>query len=337
MKCSSCGNELPINAQFCDNCGQKIEISSDDNLKTYCGNCGADIETNTDFCGNCGFPIQSAVQAKESHIFCGNCGAELENGIQFCGECGCAVGNIPSDEAMSGKPVKKKKRAGIIITVITLAIILFAAIGVTAYIYHTQYDKIHEQTDEELKDTVETSASKPAQEENTPNTQSINESISAVREQPKETQAILPPVFKMAMASSVRSSQQDSTGKLNDYSPSNVLDHDPTTCWAMDLSTGITPEITLRADEKQHVSGIKFSDGYFKSNEIYMKNRRITEVKILYEGGYCEYNCAESGGFRIMQDVLFDAPADTAYITIQVTDSVSGTYNDICISEIEVY
>lgn len=68
-----------------------------------------------------------------------------------------------------------------------------------------------------------------------------------------------------------------------------------------------------------------------------MNNRRITEVKILYEGGYCEYKCAESDGFQIMRDALFDVPADTSYITIQVTNSVSGIYNDICISEIEIY
>lgn len=123
----------------------------------------------------------------------------------------------------------------------------------------------------------------------------------------------MPPVFKTATASSVRSSQKDSSGKLNDYSPDNVLDSDPSTCWAMDISTGITPEITLRADEKQHVSGIRFSDAYFKSKEIYMKNRRITEVKILYEGGYCEYKCTDNDGFQIMRDILFDVPADISY------------------------
>ena len=153
----------------------------------------------------------------------------------------------------------------------------------------------------------------------------------------EETGQFLPPNFVKAEASSVRSSQKDSAGKLNDYSPQNVLDHDQTTCWAMDLSTGITPEITIRADEKQHVSGIKFADGYFKSEETYMKNRRITEVKILYEGGYYEYSCGTSGQFLLMQDVQFAESVDTSYITIQVLNSVSGIYNDICISEIEAY
>ena len=38
-----------------------------------------------------------------------------------------------------------------------------------------------------------------------------------------------------------------------------------------------------------------------------------------------------------MQDVVFDAPVDTSYLTLQVLDSVDGGWNDISISEIEVY
>lgn len=136
MKCSNCGNEMTNNELFCDNCGQKAEIHTQINQKRYCGNCGAEVEESTDFCGNCGYPFQGAMQTDgKSSEFCGNCGAEIENGMQFCGECGVAIGNIHSNENVSGKHVEKKRRTGIVIAVISVVCIAAAAGGVGYMIY----------------------------------------------------------------------------------------------------------------------------------------------------------------------------------------------------------
>lgn len=51
MKCSFCGNELPANAAFCNNCGNKIVSAQ----KRHCGNCGAELRDGVEFCGRCGW------------------------------------------------------------------------------------------------------------------------------------------------------------------------------------------------------------------------------------------------------------------------------------------
>ena len=141
MKCSNCGNEMPDGALFCDNCGHRAEIHTQINQKHHCGNCGAAIEGNIDFCGNCGSPIRSAgLTERYNSIFCGNCGAKLENGELFCGECGVAVRGIHAAETMFGKPVKYKRRTGIVVAVIAVACIAAASCAIGYMLYSSKGD-----------------------------------------------------------------------------------------------------------------------------------------------------------------------------------------------------
>ncbi len=144
------------------------------------------------------------------------------------------------------------------------------------------------------------------------------------------------PQFTYAAASSVRSNMQDSSGNTVNYSPNNVLDGNNSTCWAMDVTTGIEPSITLRSNETQYVSGVKFSNGYFKSQKLYDANRKITKVQILYEGGSKTYSCSSSQ-YMVLQDVKFDSVISTSYITIKILESTDAAYSDICISTVEAY
>lgn len=143
------------------------------------------------------------------------------------------------------------------------------------------------------------------------------------------------PVFTKIEASSTRDTDMTS-GRPVDYFPSYAIDGDPSTTWSPDRSLGLQPTLTLYADTKQHVTGIKMANGYFKSEETYTRNRRITKVSIEYEGGQVTRNFSIDQ-FRIMQDIRFDAPADTSYIKIHVLDTYYGDWKDICISEVEVY
>ena len=78
------------------------------------------------------------------------------------------------------------------------------------------------------------------------------------------------------------------------------------------------------------------SNGYFKSEATYTRNRRITKVIVEYEGG-SKVQDFDINMYRVMQDVKFDAPADTTYVRIRVLDSYYGDWKDIAISEVEVY
>ena len=142
--------------------------------------------------------------------------------------------------------------------------------------------------------------------------------------------------FTKAEASSVRSAMKDTNGKYVYYDAQNVLDGNYNTCWAMDLSTNIQPSVTVSSESKQKISGVKFSNGYFKSKDVYAKNRKITKVEILYDGGSLIYEC-ESEQYNIMQNVKFDSTVKSDYVTINILDSASAECNDLCISEIEVY
>lgn len=51
MKCNNCNAELPENAKFCLQCGNKVEIHS------HCVNCGRELPPNAKFCFECGTPI----------------------------------------------------------------------------------------------------------------------------------------------------------------------------------------------------------------------------------------------------------------------------------------
>lgn len=155
-------------------------------------------------------------------------------------------------------------------------------------------------------------------------------------EAPTPTPTPIPkPVFNNISASTTRGSDYTEGIEVN-YFPEYAIDKDITTTWSPDRNIELTPTITLSSGTKQHVSGIKMSNGYFKSEKTYTRNRRITKVQVEYEGG-SKIQDFDINQYRIMQDVKFDAPVDTAYIKIKVLDSYYGDWKDICISEIEVY
>ena len=167
---------------------------------------------------------------------------------------------------------------------------------------------------------------------NEPDPTPVPEQTVAAAAEPTEAPA---PVFTRVEGSSTRDTDMTS-GVPVQYFPSYAIDGDPSTAWSPNRNITLNPTLTLYADTKQHVTGIRMSNGYFKSEQTYTRNRRITQVRVEYEGG----QKTQSFGidqYRIMQDIRFDAPADTSYIAIHVLDTYYGDWKDICISEVEVY
>lgn len=73
-KCLKCGVDLPENAKFCLECGEKIVLQNENE----CPNCGKATPAGK-FCLHCGFPI-----AKK----CPKCNTDVPANGKFCLECG---------------------------------------------------------------------------------------------------------------------------------------------------------------------------------------------------------------------------------------------------------
>lgn len=50
IKCVKCGTQIPSNAKFCSNCGEKVEIPK----KLFCSECGQPVNSEAKFCIHCG-------------------------------------------------------------------------------------------------------------------------------------------------------------------------------------------------------------------------------------------------------------------------------------------
>lgn len=282
-----------------------------------CTNCNAHLMDGDMFCPVCGAP---APQPNEG-VFCANCGTELFSDDAFCPTCGKKVdgGAQPSPSyvpppSYGSAPVAseapKESKTGLVIAIIMLAVaLLIAAVTGGIMLYNTLWGDNGD--DNSRRDNRETP-------------------------QPTEV-AYSVPVFDYAEGSTTRGYDvDDATGEYCYYYEEYVMDDDITTAWTPNRHTDPMPTMTLRANEKQHVSGIRMSNGYCKSEKTYTRNSRITKVRITYSGGE---TIAEMGidNYRVMIDIPFEKAVDTDYITIHVLDTYYGDWEDVAISEIEVY
>lgn len=84
-KCPKCGNSVPKDALFCNNCGCKIPKEAQ-NIKK-CPNCGSNVPKDALFCNNCGCKIPKEPAGR----LCSNCGKPLAENSMFCAYCGNKV------------------------------------------------------------------------------------------------------------------------------------------------------------------------------------------------------------------------------------------------------
>ena len=73
-KCASCGANLPANAKFCLECGEKVVAAG----SVVCPQCGNTVAKGK-FCPECGYKFATV---------CPACGKETVPGAKFCLECG---------------------------------------------------------------------------------------------------------------------------------------------------------------------------------------------------------------------------------------------------------
>ncbi|MCH5213424.1 MAG: hypothetical protein J1G06_10455 [Oscillospiraceae bacterium] len=227
------------------------------------------------------------------------------------------------------QPQKKKSRLPMVIIIIICSLGLAAGAGFAAYNIFFSGDS------EETTESDSVSKSKDGSEDKDSDKKTEKPTQKAKEEKTPEPTVPPAPVFTSYEASSTRGVDHAAAGDMY-YYPSYAIDGDMTTAWSSNRSIELTPTYTLRAETKQHVSGIRMTNGYCKSTETYKRNRRITQVTVSYEGG-SKTQSLSTDAYREMQEIRFDIPVDTSYIQIHVDDSIYGDWLDIAISEIEVF
>lgn len=98
--CPKCGAELKKDANFCNECGTRIEKKPavEVGMKT-CPKCGTALKGMEKFCMTCGADLSAMQNESSEKLICKGCGKELKPGHAFCQYCGMPVEKQESSEA----------------------------------------------------------------------------------------------------------------------------------------------------------------------------------------------------------------------------------------------
>jgi len=86
--CGNCGNQVPLQAEFCGGCGSAVALVAAPPQSDFkrCWRCGIEIPVQAEFCGNCGGA--AAPGEESSQTVCGSCGNVVEATSTACPNCG---------------------------------------------------------------------------------------------------------------------------------------------------------------------------------------------------------------------------------------------------------
>lgn len=289
-----------------------------------CSKCGSVLKDGAYFCPVCGAVVSSGGSQQpppsaEPTAPCPQCGAPVKAGAEYCGQCGTKIFKARIIDA--APPMQKKMNGAIIAAIIAGALILVGGIAFLVWFL--------------LGGSAPSPNPQPSVTAMPMPTSNNSGGSVTPQTTPTPTAVYSAPVFPHITASSTRKVDYTS-GSAVYYPVEYAVDGNFDTCWSPDRKISLTPTLTLSADTPQHVTGIRLSNGYFKTSETYTKNRRITRAEIKYNGGSKIVDMSIDS-YRIMQDIVFDSPVDTTYIEIHILNTYDGVWHDICISEVEVY
>jgi cytoskeletal protein RodZ len=117
----------------------------------------------------------------------------------------------------------------------------------------------------------------------------------------------------------------------------NVLDKDNSTAWSEGVSgNGIGEVLTITLDEKCVISGIIIMNGYQKSENLYQKNSRPSDLEVEFSDGTTEtIHIHDQMGWETLN---FSQTHVADEISFFIKDVYEGTtYEDTLITEIEIF
>lgn len=144
-------------------------------------------------------------------------------------------------------------------------------------------------------------------------------------------------IISSVNASSYLEEYYQSTGQLI-HKPENTIDGSYRTAWVENAAgDGIGEWIELSFDRTYTINGIEISNGYKKSSELYLKNNRLSSVRIHFsDGTHQDFTLTDT--FEGAQRITFAKPAVTNSIKLEILSVYSGSkYQDTCITELNLF
>lgn len=119
--------------------------------------------------------------------------------------------------------------------------------------------------------------------------------------------------------------------------PERVIDGKLLTAWVEGVTgQGIGESITLEFDSNYTINGFVTDAGFQKSEELYKKNSRPSQLKVSFTDGTSKtYYLDDING---EQDFKLESPVVSNNITFTIVSVYSGSkFEDTVISEISLY
>lgn len=164
-------------------------------------------------------------------------------------------------------------------------------------------------------------------------TQIVNDDSKQKKEDQKENEENIKYDLLNVEASSTLANQGSNT-----YGASNLVDHNSTTCWSEGASgAGIGEYVTFNYSGAVALKSITISNGYRKSEELFYKNHRLKEAKIVFDDGYSQLLELSDGFNNSVQTFDLDTNHKTKTVKIYIEDVYTGNkYDDTTIDEINI-
>lgn len=275
-------------------------------------------------------------------MYCNKCGNEINDNERFCKYCGAPIQKVKgqaeyeSENVPFQKQTKKKSKWFLFIPVVVLIIAVGVAIAWS--IGNRQNTPIDDQDDwkvveDEEPQKAETEIASEIETENIPTEEETQEKPQEVISDESEQAEI--PEIRMRDVKDVSASSYLSEKNIK-HVTDRIMDGDTTTAWVEGVEgNGEGESITFTFGDLYVVSDIKIWNGYQKSEDLYYKNARPSELELEFSDGSTERILLQdmASGF---QEFALERHV-TSYVKVKIISTYEGSkYEDTVISEIEL-
>lgn len=273
-------------------------------------------------------------------MYCNKCGNKINDNERFCKYCGAPIQKVNGQAEFESMdvPIQKQTRKTLKWFLLVPVFILIIAVGVAIAwtIGNKQNTSTDDQDDWKVVEDEESQKTEIASEietETIPTEEEAQEKPQEVISDESEQVEI--PEIRMRDVKDVSASSYLSEKNIK-HVPDRIMDGDTTTAWVEGVEgNGEGESITFTFGDLYVVSDIKIWNGYQKSEDLYYKNARTSELELEFSDGSTERISLQdmASGF---QEFALERHI-TSYVKVKIVSTYDGSkYEDTVISEIEL-